>query len=435
MNDNTALVRLPEKSPARLVEEQFFDQIDKFKELAQDEMFPSRMWNLFVESTCRMPLLLEAKPESLMSALIKAAELKLVINQHNMSWTIPFKSHIKDCKNPKSCRCPVDANFIVGYKGYQQCSMRSNQEIKNFRTVAVYREEIEKGHFSILEAPKQEIYHKPLLYDFDNGDDALEIVYTIIEFKDGSQLCHWTRRRDILKAREATKAKYFDRQRNAWVYTGPWGNYFRQMAEKTDVRRLHVSRLPFLPLTPIAKAIDYDDEREGHLITRSFDKPQLPAPKPSRVEKIVTQQKAKKPTPIEHEVGPVSPSEAEKSEAEEKTADENVNDVKAVESKAVESHDASASPAPETAQNGDNGKTDDPAKQEKPISEKIESQLDEWREKAIEVNPKIGKKQFDGTLAAVLRSKRVNRLEQLPVDQQQAVVKHMATIVQEWERK
>lgn len=57
-------------------------------------------------------------------------------------------------------------------------------------------------------------------------------------------------------------------------------------------------------------------------------------------------------------------------------------------------------------------------------------QIEEWRNKAIEYDPKMGIKRFDGTLAAQLKARRVTKLEQLAADAQAAVVGAMRMVVE-----
>ena len=58
------------------------------------------------------------------------------------------------------------------------------------------------------------------------------------------------------------------------------------------------------------------------------------------------------------------------------------------------------------------------------------AQLEEWRQKAAEHDPKLGIKRFDGTLAAQLKARRVTKLEQLAGDAQAAVVGAMRMVVE-----
>lgn len=57
-------------------------------------------------------------------------------------------------------------------------------------------------------------------------------------------------------------------------------------------------------------------------------------------------------------------------------------------------------------------------------------QLEEWRSKAAEYDPKMGIKRFDGTLAAQLKARRVKHLDQLAADAQAAVVGAMRMVVE-----
>lgn len=57
-------------------------------------------------------------------------------------------------------------------------------------------------------------------------------------------------------------------------------------------------------------------------------------------------------------------------------------------------------------------------------------QLEKWRSKAAEYDPKNGIKRFDGTLLAQLKARRVNKIEQLAGDAQAAVVGAMRMIVE-----
>jgi len=60
----------------------------------------------------------------------------------------------------------------------------------------------------------------------------------------------------------------------------------------------------------------------------------------------------------------------------------------------------------------------------------VENQLFEWRTKAGELDPKMGFKRFDGTLAAQLKARRVTHLNQLARDAQASVLGAMRMVVE-----
>jgi recombinational DNA repair protein RecT len=148
---------------------------------------------------------------------------------------------------------------------------RQSGEISALGARIVYENEIAQNRFThkvVDGVPK--VDHEPLLWG-DRGKPVL--VYSFVQFKDGSTDFEFLHRDDVMKIRNVSRAKD----------SGPWKDWEEEMWKKSAIRR-HAKRLPIS--SELFDAIARDDEmteferqrQEAESAMLSAAKRQLSAP-------------------------------------------------------------------------------------------------------------------------------------------------------------
>jgi recombination protein RecT len=219
----------PAKKPRTVLETLAGDE--RFKESLSNALpkhIPvDRMLRVCMTALRRTPKLLQTSPESLLGAIMVSGQLGLEPNDpRQLAYLIPYGS---------------ECQFIIGYRGYIELAMRSGM-VTSIQAMPVY----EKDDFEYEQGLELKLRHVPYLGTEDPG--KVKCAYAIATMKDGSKAMVVIPRRDIDRAREASKTG----QR------GPWVDWFPEMAMKTAVRRL----AKFMPQSPeFAQALDADENR------------------------------------------------------------------------------------------------------------------------------------------------------------------------------
>ncbi len=416
------------------------DNRPKLIEISQGQVNPVKLWTAFEISTHQMPKLRECANTiegraSVISGLIKCADLGLTPNHLNLAWMIPFVEHLEACKKAfyKNCKCPkVLAQFMPGYKGYQQCASQSDALIYKYRSQAVYKEERERQLFAFI-ANGEDVRHEPCLDDdFEPRDENLILVYTKIYRSDGTFFLHFTRQQDILKTMRRTKSvKHLgktatkEQQASMFCFKNEWGDWkevvgawrtdFLPMALKTDIKAMSVRHMQLTPLSKIGRAVSYDEEGVENPMRLNFNgtMPELPATLP-RVERMVQRERAKSVITPKTELRG-APMPAPDAEIEEHPA--SPDEANAAESSAdAESHDTAAEASP--------------AKTPKPASGAgTESSFLDWQDIAY----RLGKdKLFDARFKSLLAEQRVKSMDELAEPNRKKVVAALGAIVRKW---
>jgi phage RecT family recombinase len=155
-------------------------------------------------------------PESLLNAIMKAAELGLVIGgAYEHCWVIPYKE---------------EAQLQIGWQGMRYLLMRSGAIVK-LAAACVY----EGDEFNIELGDKEALIHRPMLNDDRRRDpkwmfDKRNIrgAYAVAWLPTGLTAHRWCEMGEIEAARLKSK-----------VPDGPaWTHFYPAMASKTPVRRL-----------------------------------------------------------------------------------------------------------------------------------------------------------------------------------------------------
>lgn len=165
-----------------------------------------RMLRIAMTSIQKTPALLDCSPQSLLAAVIGAAQLGLEpdgVLGH--AYLVPYGK---------------DAQLIVGYRGMIDLARRSGQ-IVSIHARAVHQKDDFKWAYGLSE----NLEHKP--FDGENPG-PLTHVYAVAKLKDGGVQFEVMARRDVDAIRTRSRAGQ----------SGPWKTDYEEMAKKTVIRRL-----------------------------------------------------------------------------------------------------------------------------------------------------------------------------------------------------
>jgi len=167
----------------------------------------------------RTPKLYECSPESLLGAMMLAAQLQLEPGPLGLVYLVPFKGQVE---------------FIVGYRGYVELAFRSGL-VKDVSASLVY----EGDEFEYREGTRPFLDHVPAQV-FAGAHDRGELVaaYAVARLKTGGAPFKVIYEPDWQRAKAKSPA--------GSKGLGPWRDDFPQMVLKTAIRRLE----PKLPKTP-----------------------------------------------------------------------------------------------------------------------------------------------------------------------------------------
>jgi recombination protein RecT len=172
----------------------------------------------------RTPKLYECSPESLLGAMMLAAQLQLEPGPLGLVYLAPFR-------NKKTGTTEV--NFIVGYRGYVELAFRSGL-VKDVSASLVYSGD----HFEYREGTRPYLDHIPQAYEPGDGGRELKAAYAVARLKTGGAPFKVIYEPDWQRAKSKSPA--------GSQGVGPWVDDFPQMVLKTAIRRLE----PKLPKTP-----------------------------------------------------------------------------------------------------------------------------------------------------------------------------------------
>lgn len=214
-----------------------FDQRkDAIKALLPRHLTPERMLKIALATTARTPALLACTPQSIVLAVMQAAELGLepggLLGE---AYLVPYRA---------------EAKLIVGYRGMVALARRSGT-MASIEAHVVHANDV----FDVEYGLDPKLSHRPSLSG-DPGD--VVAAYAIARFKDGS------RQVDVMTRAEIDAI----RARSGSANAGPWVTDFAEMAKKTVVRRL----AKMLPLSPeLQKAVAHENRLEENIAAPVFD--------------------------------------------------------------------------------------------------------------------------------------------------------------------
>jgi recombination protein RecT len=203
--------------------------------VAAKHLNPDRLLRVMLGCTLRNPTLQQCTPESVINAVMQAAELGLEAGSAlGEAYLVPYKNNNKGGI--------YECQMIPGYRGLIALARRSG-EIANLYAVAVH----EKDAFTVRRGLNPDIEHETFV-----GEDAghLVAVYAVARFKDGAFQF------EVMSKAEVDKIRSRSRASNG----GPWVTDYEEMAKKTVVKRL----AKYLPLSiEFARAVSKDDYAES----------------------------------------------------------------------------------------------------------------------------------------------------------------------------
>jgi recombination protein RecT len=179
---------------------------------------PDRLARIATTVMRQVPQLGQADPASFLGALMTCAQLGLEPGPLGDAYLVPFKDHVRNCRDRRNCNCRVDVTFIPGYRGLVELARRSGQ-VQSVQARAVYPAD----DFDYAFGLDPRLDHVP---SGRLGD--LTHVYAVVRYKDGGvDFDVMTREEDdAIRARSKSSDK------------GPWVTDYPEMAKKTVLRRL-----------------------------------------------------------------------------------------------------------------------------------------------------------------------------------------------------
>ena len=210
------------------------------------------------------PALAECDPQKIISAALLGQSLHLKPSpQLGYFYMVPYKNKKRNC---------TEAQFQIGYKGYLQLAIRSNEYVDIDAT------EIREGEYK----GRNKLTGKPE-FEFVQDDDVRENLPVVgymayFEMKNGYiKRLYWSKEKMLNHAdkysqafsKEATTGKYpkvsfadyeagkYD-PKTEWQYSSFWYKNFDEMAKKTMLRQL-LSKHALLSTEAIEKAITSDN--------------------------------------------------------------------------------------------------------------------------------------------------------------------------------
>lgn len=212
---------------------------ESIAEVASSALKPDRLLKMALVAASKTPKLYKCTQISVIRALMDAAELGLdVSGQLGSAYLIPFENKRAET---------IEAVFMIGYRGLIDLARRSG-EVSKIEAVAVYAND----QFEVEYGLNPDIRHRRPKLGEARG--ALVGVYAVATLKDGAQQFDVMDKAEIEIIRNLSKAGN----------SGPWKDFYGEMARKTVVRRL----VKYLPISVeaqarIAEAVEKEDEVFG----------------------------------------------------------------------------------------------------------------------------------------------------------------------------
>ena len=190
-------------------------------------------------------LLAKATNESIMTAAMKAATLKLPIEPSlGMAYVVPYN---RSEKHGNTWVKINEAQFQMGYRGFIQLAQRSGQ-IRNINCDIVYKEEFLRYDkvYGTLHLKEEQV---------DSGE--VEGYFASLELINGfRKMIFWKKEKVIAHAQKYSKT--YDKQIGDFKSGTPWKTEFDAMAQKTLIKELLSKYAPLS--TELQEAIIADNE-------------------------------------------------------------------------------------------------------------------------------------------------------------------------------
>lgn len=209
--------------------------VPQMRQVATRYLSPERLIRLAMVARVRVPHLAQCTPESLLVALMEAAQLGLEPN------TPLDHAALVPLRNKHTGH--YEAEFWPMYKGLIELASRSFG-LRSARAVPIYEGE----KYEIVEGLHPTITHTPNIAN--RGPDKIVLVYAVAQIPGGDPAWDWMSKAEIEQIRRRSRA----------ANDGPWVTDYTQMAKKTVLRRL----LTQLPLSSAAQEfLRHDEAKTG----------------------------------------------------------------------------------------------------------------------------------------------------------------------------
>jgi len=184
----------------------------KLAECADKFMKPEELIRLALMATSRNPDLLKCSPQSVLRALMEAADVRIrPLGTNGRGYLIPRKN-----KNTGQ----LEACFDPGWRGLADIAKRSGK-VTRIDAHPVYAADL----FRVTLGDSPSVEHVPDYEAEDRG--ALVAAYAVAYYDDGTKHPEIVPRKDLDKIRATSAAQ-----------AGPWKSWEEEMARKSAVRRL-----------------------------------------------------------------------------------------------------------------------------------------------------------------------------------------------------
>lgn len=219
------------------------------------------------------PQLQECETSTIVAGALLGESLNLSPSpQLGQFYLVPFKQKAKYDRNRNlvSPEC-VNAQFVLGYKGYIQLAVRSGM----YRKIIVH--EIKDGEL-IRWDPLTEEFEASFIENEEKRDKTDTIgYYAMFEYVDGfRKTLYWSKDKMLVYADKYSPAfskeaytKLINNEIPAnemWKYSSFWYKSFDDMAKKTMIRQL-ISKWGGMAVEPLRVALEHDN----NVIQRSSD--------------------------------------------------------------------------------------------------------------------------------------------------------------------
>ncbi|MEF8794008.1 recombination protein RecT [Thiohalorhabdus sp.] len=221
-----------QKSPAKTVWDMMSKHQGQIKAALPKGLESERLVRIAMTEIRSNPKLLECEPKSLFGAVIQSAQLGLEPGIMGEAYLIPFRN-----------KGQMEVQFIPGYKGLLKLARRSGQ-VKKIETGVVRENDV----FEVEYGTSEKLRHIPAQQD----RGGIQAVYALAKLRDdegGEPEVQFEVMSldEIEEVRSTSKASQ----------SGPWVDWWEQMARKTVAKRL----IKWLPTSVEAQEAVALDER------------------------------------------------------------------------------------------------------------------------------------------------------------------------------
>jgi recombination protein RecT len=250
MPDNitgTAVATQQRRNVLDQFKEELAERAQEFRMALPSHISADKFQRTLVTAVQQNPALLKADRRSLILACMKAAQSGLLPDGREAALVI-FKNRKKINGQWNSVEEVAFIEMVYGVrkKILQARDAEGHPVVSGLLVEAVYRKEVEGGHFIYEVGLDPPIRHRPMLdLTMEDADDKNIVgAYSIATMADGNKSYKFLRRFQIDKIRETSKTGATkNRDGSPRAPSGPWVEWFSAMCEKTVLKQ-HAKSLP-----------------------------------------------------------------------------------------------------------------------------------------------------------------------------------------------